>query len=614
MSPTAEAPTPRALPIALILALALAVSFALGTRSYDDAYITYTFARSVAAGEGLTWQGHPGLGTSSPFLAVALGGLERALPLGIPVWGAVLSGLAGALGALALWGLGRREGWPWGGLAAGLFWLVWPGRYGHLGGEMALAVAAVAGAAWAFSARRPWSAGILLALAMLFRAECGLAAPFLAAALARRDGLSASLGAIGKAAVTAAGSVAIWAATLYALAGTVVPRTLAAKQAQAACSLGVWRTSGWRFLAEEGAWLLDAAASGLGILFALALVGAVVAARRKLRFGSALALWGVAHLGLLALLGVPRYTWYVEPFRFALLVAAGMGVSAPGSLAGRSLRRARWTVAVLVLVLLGLGIDELVGLARREGDTRRAAYGEIVEAADAYPEGTSLAAYEVGYLGFSSRQPVLDLLGLVTPEVSLDAVRRGDFAAIRRSLDPDLLVVPVAAGPLGPALLGDPGSFLAEYRLDRLVLGRDPNLALYRRATLEGRGPVVRDLLPDLEADGGRVDVRMLEAVGGLVLRLAPGERRVGALPAGAGGELVFAAGAETAGGSLHVDLGVSGESGRLAEIPLDAAGHWTFQSIPVAPDVLPRSLAFACAEDGGADCLVGIPHLSATR
>jgi len=599
-------------PIALILALALAVSLALGTRSYDDAYITYTFAQSVAAGEGLAWQGHPGLGTSSPFLALALGGLQRLWPLGIPVWGAILSGLAGALGALALWALGRREAWPWGGLSAGLFWIVWPGRYGHLGGEMALAVAAVAGAAWALSARRAWTAGLLLALAVLFRAECGLAAPFLAAALVRRDGLRPSLGTIARAAATAAGAVAIWAVTLYSLAGTIVPRTLAAKQAQAACALGVWRSSGWRFLAEEGAWLLDAAASGLGILFALALVGAVVAARRGLRFGSALALWGVAHLALLALLGVPRYTWYVEPFRFALLVAAGMGISAPGTLAGRSLRRARWTVAVLVLVLLGLGIEELVGLARREGDTRRAAYGEIVDAADAYPPGTSLAAYEVGYLGFASRQPVLDLLGLVTPEVPLDEVRRGDFAAIRRRLDPDLVVVPIAAGPLTPALLGDPATFVEEYRLDRLVLGRDPNLALYRRATLEGRGPVVRDLLPELAADGGRLDVLMLDAVGGLVLRLAPGERRVGALPSGAEGELVFAAGAETAGGELDVDLGVAGESGRLAEIRLDTAGHWSFQSISIAPDVLPRSLAFACAEDGGADCLVGVPHLSA--
>lgn len=611
MPTPASAPAPRVLPIALVSALALVVSLAVGTRSYDDAYITYTYARAVAAGDGLTWHGTAALGTSSPFLAVVLGGLERAWPLGIPVWGAILSGLAGALGALALWGVGRREGWPWGGLAAGLFWLLWPGRYGHLGGEMSLAVAAVAGAAWAFAARRPWLAGALLALATLFRAECGLAAPVLAAALVGRDGVRRGGAAVARAAAVAAAGVAVWAVALYSIAGTVLPRTLAAKQAQAASALGIWRSSGWRFLAEEGEWLLDAAASGLGILFALALLGVFVAVRRGLRFGGALAAWGVAHLLLLALLGVPRYTWYVEPFRFALLVAAGMGVAAPGLLAGRSLPRARWTVALLVLVLLGLGVEELMHVTRHEGDPRRAAYRRVVEAAEAYPPGTSIASCEVGYIGFASGQPVLDLLGLVSPEASLDAVRRGDLATVRERLDPDLLVVPLPGGSLMSSILGDPREFLADYRLDRLVLGQEPNLALYRRASLPGRGPVLLDLSPELAAGGGRIGVRVLAHEGGLVLLLAPGERREAALPSGSSGRLVFAAGADTAGGSLAVDLGVGGEWGRLAEVPIEAASHWYLQSLPLAADVLPRSLAFVCAAEGGADCLVGLPHLT---
>lgn len=611
MPTPAPAPTPRVFPIALVSALALVVSLAVGTRSYDDAYITYTYARAVAAGEGLTWHGTSVLGTSSPFLALLLGGLERAVPWGIPVWGAILSGLAGALGALALWGLGRREGWPWGGLAAGLFWLLWPGRYGHLGGEMELAVAAVAGAAWAFAARRPWLAGALLALATLFRAECGLAAPVLAAALVGRDGVRRGGAAVARAAAVAAAAVAVWAVALYSIAGTVLPRTLVAKQAQAASALGIWRSSGWRFLADEGEWLLDAAGSGLGILFALAGLGAVVAVRRRLRFGGALAAWGVAHLLLLALLGVPRYTWYVEPFRFALLVAAGMGVAAPGLLAGRSLPRARWTVALLVLVLLGLGVEELVHVTRHEGDPRRATYQLVVDAVDAYPPGTSIASHEVGYIGFASRQPVLDLLGLVTPEVPLEDVRRGDLAAVRRLLDPDLVLVPLPGGSLMGSLLGDPHEFLRSYRLDRLIVGREPNLALYRRASLPGLGPVRLDLLPELEAGGGRVGVRVLANEGGLVLLLAPGERREAALPSGASGRVVFAAGAETAGGALALELGVGGEWGRLADVPIEAASHWYFQSLPLAADVLPRSLAFACAADGGADCFVGLPFLT---
>ncbi len=602
----------RLAPIALILAATIAISLAAGTRSYDDAYITYTYARSVAAGEGLAWHGQAVLGTSSPFLALVLGGLERAWPLGIPVWGAMLSALAAALGGLALLALGRRGGWPWGALATALFWLLWPGRYGHGGGEMAMAIAAVAGSAWAFAADRPRLAGLLLALATALRAECGLAAPILALALVRRDGWRQGSRAVLRAATVAAGLLTVWAVALYAVAGTLVPRTLAAKQAQAASELGVWDSSGWRFLAEEGSWLLDAASSALGILFALGVLGLVVAYRRSLRFGFALVVWGVAHLALLAALGVPRYSWYVEPFRFALLVAAGMGVAIPGLLGGRPARRARWTAAVLVLVLLGFGIEELLDSWPVQGDTRREVYFEIAAAADAYPRGTSIAAYEVGYLGFASRQPVLDLLGLVTPEVPLEAVRRGDLASIRRRLDPDLLLLPLSGGSLLASAIGDPGEFLQTYRLDRLRFGGEPNVALYRRAERAGLGPVEIDLLPGLGAAGGRVEVLALANEGGLVLRLAPGERRAVPLPAGARGSVIFVVGAAAAGGSLAIDLEVGGESGRFAEVPIDTASRWYPQSLPLVADVLPRSLAFHCSAEGGTDCLVGLPHLAA--
>ncbi len=594
-----------------LVAVAVAVALAAGTRSYDDAYITYAYARSVSAGEGLTWHGRPVLGTSSPFLAVALGGLERAIPLGIPIWGALLSALAGLGGALALAGLGRREGWAWGGIAAGLFWLLWPGRYGHGGGEMAMAIGAVAGAAWAFAAERPKTAGALLALAACLRAEAGLAALVLAGALVARDGLRRAVPAIARAALVAAPLVALWAAALWRLAGTLLPRTLEAKRAQAASELGVWSAAGWRLLADEGAWLAGAATSVLGVLFALSALGLFVAARRRHALGGALGIWGIGHLVLLAALGVPKYTWYVEPFRFGLLVAAGLGVGAASLLEGRSARRARLTVAALVLVLVGYGVAELVGFAGSPGDTRREIYLRVAEAADDYPSGTTLAAYEVGYLGFASRQPVLDLLGLVTPEAPLDAVRRGDLAAVRRRLDPDLVALPLSGGSLVGSTIGDPAEFLATYALDRLLLGGEPNVALFRRASLPGRGPVARDLLHELAADGGRVEYRAQGAESGLALRLGAEERRTLPLGAGSRGRLVLALGSEAVEAELAVELEVAGEPGRLAAFELEPGAPWRLEALPLEPDDLPRTLAFRCAAEPGASCLVGLPYLA---
>ena len=56
----------------------------------DDTPITFLFARSLAAGEGLTWNGVPVLGTSSPFMAVVLAALMMATSLDAATLGVVL--------------------------------------------------------------------------------------------------------------------------------------------------------------------------------------------------------------------------------------------------------------------------------------------------------------------------------------------------------------------------------------------------------------------------------------------------------------------------------------------------------------------------------------------
>ncbi len=593
---------------------AVAVGLVIGSRSYDDAYITYAFAKSLAAGEGLAWHGRSVLGTSSPFLACLLGGLESLLPIGIPIWGAIASTLAAALGAVAFAGLGRREAWPWGGIVTALFWLLWPGRYGHSGGEMALAIAAVAAAAWAFSEDHPKLAGLALGFAVLFRAEMGLAAPILALALASRDGLRRSIPAIVRAAVVSAAVVSFWAITLGLLAGTVLPRTLEAKRAQAGSALGIWNSAGVRFLGEEVSWLADASGSSIGILFALAVLGLVVSVRGRFRLGGALVLWGVSHDLLLAWIGVPRYTWYVEPFRISILVAAGMGLALPTLLPPRSVRWARAALAILALLLVGVGFDFLRRFVRSPGDARREVYLQVAGAADEYPIGTTIAGVEVGYLGFATRQPVLDLLGLVTADVPLDAVRRGDLAAVRNRLAPDLLMLPLNGGVLSEAIVGEAAAFVAAFRLDRLFLKSGPPVALYRGLGLAGRGPVIHDLLPDLAASGGKVEFRQLGNEGGVALRLSGGEIRSVALPAGAFGDLVMGVGAFGAARRIEVRLDVAGEAVRVAGFSPSATLPWRIEKFPVAADDRPRRVEFVCDGEVTSNCYVGMPHLAPPR
>ena len=601
-----------ALWVALGLVLAAAAVTAVGGEAgFDDVYITYAFARSVAAGDGLSWGGEPVLGTSTPFLALLLGGLERILPLGIPVWGALLTGAAAAATALALAALGRREGWALGGAAAGFLWILWPNRFGHGGSEVAMAVAAVALAALAFAADRPRAAGAALALAMLLRGEAGLAAPCLAAALAARDGWRRALAPVARAAAVAAVLVVAWLTLLAALAGTILPRTLAAKRAQAQSALHIWDSAGWRLLADQADELARLAARPAGLVFALALAGLFQLARRRPPFALALAAWGGLHLLLVAALGVPRYGWYVLPFELGILLAAGFGLELARRPEGSAARPA-WTTATLLLLLFAAAaVRNLLDLASGGGDPRRESYRAVAELADRYPEGTTIASFEVGYLGYFGHRRVLDLLGLVTPAAPLDAVRRGDLAAVRDRLRPDLLMLPLNAGGLFRSTLGELPGFLAGYRLDRLQLQGYPHLAVYRRAGLEGRGAVELDLLPELAGAGARVEYAGLSGEEGLVLMLAPGESRAVALPAGPPLRLQAGLGAPVALASASVELESGGASRGLGAADALREPRWRRWSAAVPRRAEPARLVLACAAGSASDCWIGQPHLT---
>ncbi|HSM50636.1 MAG TPA: hypothetical protein VLA75_04470, partial [Thermoanaerobaculia bacterium] len=432
--------------------------------SYDDAYITYVFARSFAAGEGLAWHGERVLGTSSPFTAVLLGTVSRATGLAVPVAGHLLSWLALWATGVALLFLTREERIPRAGPVAALLWMIAPATRLHLGSELLPAIACVAGAAAAFAARRDRSAGLLLAAAFAFRAEAGLAAPLLALAVVGRDGPAAAWRRVARAAGVAIAATAAWLAALATLqGGALLPRTLAAKQAQAASSLGIW-PGGWEGLGSALARTVELLPGPIPIvLLALTLLALVQLARLRPRPGFHLALlaWGALHMLLIVLLAVGFYPWYALPLQFALLLllalAAGGGTAGDDRGTGRAREAATW---LLLGALVGPELMRQSPAQPLRRDSRQEAYGRAAELFGRYPEGSRVAAYEVGYLGWASAQRVSDLLGLVSPEVPLDFVRAGDLAAARRHLDPDLLMLPLNGGSLFGSSVGDAPSFV----------------------------------------------------------------------------------------------------------------------------------------------------------
>ncbi len=604
--------------IAVYLALAVFGARLTWLHSHDDAYITYVFARSFAAGDGLTWNGGAGLGTTSPLLAVILGSCERLLPLGVPVWGHLLAWTAIFVTAVALLFLGRKEGWPAAGFVAGLGWLVSPAVVDFLGGEYPVAVAAVAVAALAAAAKRPLPLALSLALAVGLRNEMGLAAVLLASTALARDGLKGSSWLV-RGAVGALGLWSVWLLTLWRLAGTALPSTLEAKRAQAESPFPFFQ-GGSKFLLK----VLQASEkffypAGVWFFWILAALGLLHLIRHCLRrprwlIAAGLALWGPVHIFALTVLDVPYYPWYTIPLHFSVLILAALTVEAPRwSGRGRSLWQAV-AVVILATLLLNNGGRNLRRHNVRFEDPRERAYTRLSEwISERYPSTTRVATFEVGYFGFYGRFVTLDLLGLTTPATPFDAVREGDFPRIVDVLEPDLLVVLEPFPELSRALIGDAREFLDEFVLDHVDRQSWPAAFLYRRRELDQRGEVVADLLASSDAP---VVYRAKARMGALALPLEPGESyrfELGEI------ENVHLATSLASAGPPSAKTVAALARFRL----LDAEGHeirqvdrdqqepkWLRISLPLPPNVGGAAVELVCLPESPDACLFALPRL----
>jgi hypothetical protein len=651
----------------IIATVCVALAVASWPASYDDAYITYTYARSFAEGRGLTFNGEPGLGTTSPLLAVVLASLAWLTGLEIPLLGHASSWLAVAATGWLLLGLGRRERWFGAAVTAALVWPLLPSTISLLGGEMLPLVAVAVGVAWALAAGRPTLVGGLLAVALGLRAEAAWLALVVAASVrpgvgpgvgkveeranrrvaraqaaaprARRAGaptegeerdrshrLAAWVREVARIALPAAAVFAVWLLVLaWLTGGELVPRTLAAKQAQAASPYAFWH-SGTVFV--EAAQRLLGQALGLyrlpdWVTAVAAAAGLVTAWRRGLGRGWwVLVVWGVGHLGVMLAVQVPFYPWYALPAVFAgLLLVAALPEVAP---------RGRWVLSAgLGVGMVVAGWPVVAGVASTGGDPRRQTYGRLADwIAAHHPPEVTVATIEVGYLGYRNQFRVRDLLGLVTPEVPLDRVRRADMDGLLEALDPDLVLVGANRGSLVQQALRPGGWLTRRTVLEHLQLDGTPPLLLYRArdtpwpvpapapARAPGDAPVLVDYYPLVALR--RSDAARIAPVGALqlpVVVVPPGEELVlgpswppESVPVPAGGApivfTVVAAGGAV--GRLELTLRTPAAQHALGalELGIEPQGPWSM----TLPEGVRGRLVVGCR--AAAECLLALPHL----
>jgi len=505
----------------LLLASVLCVFqwWGLKDRGVDDYYITYRYAANVAAGQGLSFNsGEKYCGTTSPFLALGLGYFHRLIPsLPIPWTGSALGCLA-LLGLAAVhltWmaslGLGRA------GILSVPLLLFNPYLQAGLGSEFLPALFFAFLAFFLADRKREAVSGVSLGLAMLFRAEVGFCALFLAAAFVIKHRSFPWRTAACSALVLAG-----WMAVLGVQFGTPFPATFSAKMAQGHSSYPFFQ-GGWSF---AGAFLrhmrTEVLPSTWALLGAFSVVGFAVVCMRRIHLLAAFWLWGAAHIGLYLLMHVAYYFWYTFPLHAAAALAVPLALEGVAQAVDRRWRFAAWGAgALLLLVPVVPGYWGHVRYLRGELSQYRL-YREAGEWCRTHlPQGAVVAHLEVGYLGFYSGCRLYDPLGLVTPEAPLADVREGRIDRSILNRRPEVIVLFPFLTPFAKQIWENP-DFHARYHLVQSFQSpRDPfPLFLYARDDLPDlKGNVWMDVAKEL---CGREGTVRLESHGeGRTVRLA---------------------------------------------------------------------------------------------
>jgi arabinofuranosyltransferase len=447
----------------------------------DDSWIHLHFARNLAEGAGFAYNpGRPVAGSTAPLwtLLLAAGAVVAGASVGL----AKVLGTACALGAAVLT---RRAALAWGApremaLAAGVA-LLWAGpvAWGALSGmEVTLAALLVAAALLAHAGGSVWLTAALAALAVTARPEAALLIPFLA--LARPPTVS-------RLAVFVLVPVAVVAPMVvfsYATVGAPYPATAAAKVEGGLLGwLGGLREPlattllirPCAFAREWAAWLWRTHA-----LLPLVLLPALGLAwwRRGAAFG-VMALALLAHplgMALLAPYRGPgfqegRYSIHLLPLAL-VVVAVGLGAVPPHR---RRLALIGW---------LALALWALVPAAERYAwgvqniEAMQVSLGHWV--AGHTPGTARLAVNDIGAIAYVSRREIVDLMGLVTPEI-LPYRRQGEEGVIRFVAEtcPDYVIVFPTWFPrlTARADLLEP---LHRVRLERVEVAGGPEMVVYR--------------------------------------------------------------------------------------------------------------------------------------
>lgn len=380
----------------------------------DDAYITYRYAENLRQGIGFVYNaGESVLGTTAPMYAMLLALLSYLVPDFVLLghWFSILAWGGAALMTLPLLLKLNR---PLAAAIAPVLIAVQPSILKSVGMETPFLLFMMLLVAWGWLDRHKKTAVVAGAIMLITRQDSALWLLVLGFAVWQQKKELPWREAVGVMALTLP-----WFAFAAWQYGSILPNSASAKIGQTNVMVV---GSGIPFWQQFGLLLTEHELPLIGILVVVALLAWLLEAATSRQWtGWWLGVWVLGYTAVYSLLNVVNFNWYFVPPVAVTMLLAAIGLEAIYRWAQQLIRHQKWQLAQAGVILIALlFIPLIVSLGLKTWNNNqipgvRADYFEIGRwlAENSEPEDT-VATIEIGVIGYESKRPIVDTMGLVS--------------------------------------------------------------------------------------------------------------------------------------------------------------------------------------------------------
>ena len=437
----------------LIPILSIALRLIPGARTVDDAFITFRYAQNLLAGNGMVY--NPGewiLGTTTPLFAVliaAVGSIAGGVHASFPQIAVVISAIADGLSCIVIIRLSSNLGFRRAGIAAALIWAAAPMSVTFaIGGmETSVFILLMLATFYMHSNNQPVLAALFSALCLLTRPDALLFLLPLGLERMVRFFRSSSRSFPLLEITSFLIPIVIWIAISWFYYGDPIPRSMAAKSA----AYHLAPEAGFVRLLQHYAtpFLSNLVFGWFSIAVGLVLYPTlfIIGWRRIIRDRThiwPLAAYPIFYMIVFSIANPLIFRWYLAPPLPMYFLGIFIGIEAIG-------RDIRSTLPLTLCAVLAFGFT-LNGWTLRpdHGPERPAPKMAFIELEEVYKqvaadlqgqirEHQTLAAGDIGVLGYYTGARILDTVGLISPESEVFYPLPDEFYIINYAIPPDLI-------------------------------------------------------------------------------------------------------------------------------------------------------------------------------